>query len=215
MADYKERIKKTIKTYEEIADDYFKALNDINIIKYHADFFREHLKGNKILDVGCGPGRDARYFSEQGLEVTGIDLTANFIKLATANSPKANFKQMDMRNLDFEGESFDGIWSCASFLHIPKNQAKKTLLGFWRVLKPRGLVFVSVKMREGEEMVGEKHYQGGKKFFAYYTKAELADLFTNCGFDILLANTEHKKHNWVNVFARKGGNLKKILKKLR
>jgi ubiquinone/menaquinone biosynthesis C-methylase UbiE len=204
MPKKEDQIAKTIQTYEEIADDYCQVLNDINIIKNHADYFLENIPGKKLLDVGCGPGRDAKYFSEHGMEVVGIDLTANFIKLAIVNVPKAIFKQMDMRKLDFANESFDGIWSCASFLHIPKKEAKDTLLNLNRVLKPGGLIFVSVKHGMGEKMVGEKHYQGGEKFFAFYTQQELVDLFTSCGFDIQQANTEHKGHDWVNVFAKKG-----------
>ncbi|MBI2598308.1 MAG: class I SAM-dependent methyltransferase, partial [Candidatus Diapherotrites archaeon] len=64
----------------------------------------------KILDIGCGPGRDAKYFSEQGLDVTGIDLTSNFVKMASKNVPNATFKHMDMRSLDFPEDTFDGIW---------------------------------------------------------------------------------------------------------
>ena len=56
-------VAKTIKTYEELAEDYYKTHFDINEIKNIADFFIQNLKGQKILDIGCGPGRDAKYFS--------------------------------------------------------------------------------------------------------------------------------------------------------
>lgn len=85
------RVAKTIKTYEELAEDYYKTHFDINKIKTISDFFIQNLKGKKILDIGCGPGRDAKYFSEQGLEVTGIDLTSNFVKMASKNVPNAKF----------------------------------------------------------------------------------------------------------------------------
>src|SRR3989339_2094278 len=96
----KSAVARTIQTYEQTAANYHKTHFDINEIKDIADFFIQNLKGQKILDIGCGPGRDAKYFLEHGLDVTGIDLTSNFVKLATQNVPSASFKQMDMRNLD-------------------------------------------------------------------------------------------------------------------
>ena len=75
-------VKNTIETYDKIAEEYAKTWGDINLIKKYADLFLRFLKGRKILDVGCGPGRDSEYFSERGLEVTGIDLSRNFLKIA-------------------------------------------------------------------------------------------------------------------------------------
>jgi len=123
-------VEKTIKTYEVLVDDYYKAHFDINTIKHHADFLIRSLKGPRVLDIGSGPGRDAKYFLENGLEVIGVDLTSNFVKLASKNAPGAKFLQMDMRSLNFPEKSFDGIWLCGSFYHIPKKDAEKTLLGF-------------------------------------------------------------------------------------
>ena len=100
MIDKNNVVAKTIKTYEELAEDYYKTHFDINEIKNIADFFIQNLKGQKILDIGCGPGRDAKYFSEHDLEVTGIDLTSNFVRMASQNVQNAKFMQMDMRNLE-------------------------------------------------------------------------------------------------------------------
>lgn len=117
-------VAKTIQTYEETAEGYYKTHFDINEIKNITDFFIQNLKGAKILDIGCGPGRDAKYFYEHDLKVIGIDLTSNFVKMASKNVPNAKFIQMDMRKLDFPENTFDGIWACASFPHIPKKEAK-------------------------------------------------------------------------------------------
>ena len=61
-------VAKTIQTYEETAEDYYKTHFDINEIKNIADFFIQNLNGQKILDIGCGPGRDAKYFLRLLLE---------------------------------------------------------------------------------------------------------------------------------------------------
>ena len=197
-------VAKTIQTYEELAEDYYNSHFDINEIKDIADLFIQHLKGQKILDIGCGPGRDAKYFSEQGLDVTGIDLTSNFVKMASKNVPNATFKHMDMRNLDFPENTFDGIWGCASFLHVPKKDAKNTLLGFKKILKPSGLIYLSVKQGDDEKFVEKGEYKGRTKFFAFYSETEFKNLFEVCDFNIVKVTKDDKKGNlWLNVFATK------------
>jgi len=203
MADKNNVVAKTIKTYEELAEDYYKTHFDINEIKNIADFFIQNLKGQKILDIGCGPGRDAKYFSEHNLEVTGIDLTSNFVKMASQNVPNAKFMQMDMRNLDFPENTFDGIWACASFLHVPKEDAKNTLLGFRKILKPAGLIYISVKQGNEEKFVEKDEYKGRTKFFAFYTQDEFKNLIEPCNFKILKVLIDEKKDTWINVFATK------------
>jgi ubiquinone/menaquinone biosynthesis C-methylase UbiE len=203
MTDKNSAVAKTIQTYEEFAEDYYNTHFDINEIKNIADFFIQNLKGQKILDVGCGPGRDAKYFSEHGLDVIGIDLTSNFVKMASKNVPNAKFIQMDMRNLNFSENSFDGIWACASFLHIPKNEAKNTLLGFERVLKPNGFLYISVKQGTEEKFVKKEEYRGKIKFFAFYTEEEFKNLIKSCNFKILKVIIDKKKDTWINVFAIK------------
>jgi ubiquinone/menaquinone biosynthesis C-methylase UbiE len=196
-------VAKTIKTYEELAEDYYKTHFDINEIKNIADFFIQNLKGQKILDIGCGHGRDAKYFSEHGLEVTGIDLTSNFVKMASQNVPNAKFIQRDMRNLNFPENTFDGIWACASFLHVPKKDAKNTLLGFRKILKPAGLIYLSVKQGNEEKFVEKDEYKGRTKFFAFYTEDEFKNLIESCSFKILKVLIDKKKDTWINIFATK------------
>jgi ubiquinone/menaquinone biosynthesis C-methylase UbiE len=203
MTDKNNAVTKTIQTYEELAEEYYRTHFDINEIKNIAEFFIQNLKGKKILDVGCGPGRDAKYFSEHNLEVTGIDLASNFVKMASQNVPNAKFIQMDMRNLDFPENSFDSIWACASFLHIPKSEAKNTLLGFRRVLKPNGLLYISVKQGAEEKFVEKEEYRGKTKFFAFYTEDEFKNLIESCNFKILKIIIDKKKDTWINVFATK------------
>lgn len=194
---------KTIKTYEKIADDYYKDHFDINDIKSIADFFIKRLKGQKILDIGCGPGRDAKYFSEHNLQVTGIDLTSNFLKIASLNAPNAKFIQMDMRNLDFSENSFDGIWASASFLHVPKKDAKNTLLGFKKVLKPMGIIYLSVKQGDGEKFIQKDSYKENEKFFVFYTEKEFRLLVKSCNFKLIKVLINKHKDTWINIFARK------------
>jgi len=202
MAD-KDVVTKTIQAYEETAEDYYKTHFDINEIKDIADFFIKNLNGQKILDIGCGPGRDAKYFSEHGLDVTGIDLASNFLKMASNHVPTAKFTQMDMRELDFPENSFDGIWVCASFLHVPKRDAKNTLLKFRRVLRTGGLIFITVKAGTGEKFIQTEKHKDQTKFFVFYGVNEFKNLIESCNFKILKIIIDKKKDTWINVFATK------------
>ena len=200
----KDVVAKTIQTYEKLAEEYYRTHFDIYEIKPLADYFISNLTGLEVLDVGCGPGRDSKYFSEHGLTVTGIDLTDKFIHMASQNVPAAKFILMDMRQLDFPADSFAGIWACASFLHLPKKDAPATLLGFKNVLKTGGLLYFSVKQGEGEKFVAKEEYRGQTKFFAFYTLLELQKLFAATGLEIIQTSQDVKKNNtWINIFARK------------
>ena len=102
--------------------------------------------------------------------------------MASQNVPNAKFIKMDMRNLIFPESTFEGIWACASFLHVPKIDAEKTLFEFRRVLKPNGLLYLSVKTGESERLVKKEEYLRGANFFAFYTKEELRGLIKSCKF---------------------------------
>ncbi|HLD31771.1 MAG TPA: class I SAM-dependent methyltransferase [Patescibacteria group bacterium] len=207
----KSAVARTIQTYEQTAANYHKTHFDINEIKDIADFFIQNLKGQKILDIGCGPGRDVKYFAEQNLKVIGIDLTANFVKIASQNVSNAKFIQTDMRKLDFQDSSFDGIWACASFFHIPKKDAKNALLGFRRVLKSSGLMFISIKAGTGEGSIQKEEDGGRTKFYALYTEDEFKNLIESCDFKILNMIIKKEKdidnvqieNTWINIFATK------------
>jgi SAM-dependent methyltransferase len=111
--------------------------------------------GMRLLDVGCGVGGPARYFAaEQGCEVTGIDLTADFVALATALaarvglSDKVTYRHASALDMKFDAGSFDGAY----MIHVGMNIEDKAALfaEVKRVLKPGGFFAVYEVMRAGE-----------------------------------------------------------------
>lgn len=196
-------VKKTIETYEQTADLYDSLYPYVN--RENIDFFIDKINGDKILDIGCGSGRDAEYFVNKGLDVIGIDLSNRFIEISKAKVPNAQFIKMDMRNINFPVNSFDGIWSIASLLHIPKLEIKDTIIKFREVLKTNGIVYISVKLGEGERFVKKDRYKGLEKFFAFYTESEISDLLKDYGFEIIKLSLYKvpKQDTWIDVFAIK------------
>jgi len=197
-----DKVKTTIQTYDAIAEEFYKNHFDINSVKNLADDFIKELKGKNILDIGCGPGRDAKYFSDNGFNVVGIDLSDGLLKIAR-QLPNIKFLKMDMRKLSFKENIFDGIWACASFLHVPKTEAKHTLIGFKKVLKPGGVIFICVQEGKEEKFVSQTEHKGAKKFFAFYSENELRNLIEECDLKILKTVIQKKKDTWINIFAKK------------
>jgi ubiquinone/menaquinone biosynthesis C-methylase UbiE len=153
--------------------------------KEEADKFLSMLeKGASILDIGCGPGRDAKIFSEKSFKVTGIDLSEKMIEAARKRS-KADFIVMDLMKLDFPDSSFDAAWACAAYLHVPKRDIVKALRETWRVLKNGGILCTTVKLGKGELLQEDGRYGNVKKFYSYFTKEEFEEALIKAGFEIL------------------------------
>ena len=197
------RITKTISEYNRIAEGYTKENNSEEIVSSMApllDKFIEYIEeGKDILDVGCGHGRDSKYFSENEFNVTAVDLSEELLSIAKKISPKANFMLMDMRNLSFQDNSFDGLWACASFLHVPKEFAKGTLSGFYNALKPEGLLFLCVKEGEYEGFMKSNSYGGCERYFSNYTLDELENLLSSSGFEMIELVIDDK---FINTYSR-------------
>ena len=198
-----EKIKKTIETYEKTAQYYTDTHQGIWNVLELTEYFLSKISWDKIIDIWCGPAYVSQCFSEKWYEVTGIDLTKKFLEIAKINAPKAQFYQMDMRYLTFPPESFDAIWACASFLHIPKKEANVTLLGFNKVLKQWGLMLIAVKSWSGERMVTKDHYKNQEKFFAFWEQKELEQTIETTWFKVIHTMIDKKAENWINVFAIK------------
>ncbi|MCX6824348.1 MAG: class I SAM-dependent methyltransferase [candidate division SR1 bacterium] len=204
MGDIKDPVQVTIAGYSDTVKSYKAGRSDLSRDEENRKYFLEYLKGKKILDIGCAHGRDVAEFCKNGMEVTGIDLTPEFVIMAKESCPNATIQLMDMRDLKFGDKTFDGIWACASFLHIPKKETKKTLKGFHRVLKTGGLLFIAVIEGTGEGYDRRAKYNNAERFFSYRQKDGLEKKLRDNGFSIqknFLNNPSGSGSTWVNIFA--------------
>lgn len=189
--------KTTIDVYNKLGRKY---LNDsLKVVPPERDLFTSLLpKGAHILDVGCGGGRDAKFFIKKGFKVTGIDMSSVLINIAKKEVPKANFKVKDILKLDFPVNSFDAIWGEAVILHLKRKDVSKAIKNLYKVLKPGGFLYLSVKKGKGEAYVKEKLSGGHERFYTYFTKKELVDLCKKQGLKVT-----HSKI-WSDLYKRKG-----------
>ncbi|MAH42546.1 hypothetical protein CL614_02370 [archaeon] len=171
--NYKEH---TIISYDKHAElfvDKFKGLLDI-VRRDEFPKFIDLIPGKKILDLGSGGGDHAQYFSTKGLDVTCIDLSSKMIDLCKAKGLKSFV--MDIEDLKFKNESFDGIWAVTSLLHVEKHNLPRVIVKLHDILRNNGILYVCVKEGTGEKIIPDKKDKTGR-FFTFFSKDELLELF--------------------------------------
>ncbi|WP_319372099.1 class I SAM-dependent methyltransferase [uncultured Ilyobacter sp.] len=137
----------TINYYNENAQIFFETTVNADMKGIYREFEKNLSKNVSILDLGCWSGRDSRYFLDQGYKVTSTDISDELIKKANEHLG-INVLKLDMKKMDFQNE-FDGIWACASILHIPRNEILKVLDNCYSALKKTGF-YIQVLNTETE-----------------------------------------------------------------
>lgn len=152
----------TIAFYNDHASEYSASTSSVEMQDIQERFQRWLSPHARILDAGCGSGRDTKAFLKAGYEVTAIDASAALARLASAYTglpcQVLRFQDMTFSNC------FDGIWACASLLHVPKIEMPDVLSRICRALKPGGILYLSLKQGEGERVAGDG------RLFNYYTQ---------------------------------------------
>ena len=159
--------------------------------------------GGRVLDLGCGSGWAARRLRASGLRAVGLDRSAGRLARARAGDRPTPLVLGDMRALPIALGSVDGVWACASLLHLPKADLPSALTAIHAVLRPSGALYLSLKAGAGEawSMRG-----GAPRFFAYYADAELDRLLDAARFQVVdgwtdPAPPEDPTHPWLNRLA--------------
>lgn len=184
-------VQQTVQTYDKIAPDYCKKTRQPKFLDWEETYIKKLMsyiaKPNPfIIDVGCADGRHSIIIDRNGGRATGVDLSKSMLREAKTLYPGGDFREADMRHLTFEDEFFDGIWSSGSIYHVTKSDVIKVINEFKRVLKTEGVIALSFKLGQGEGLeANPKSYSGSPRYFAYYTKDEMKDLFSSFGFEEL------------------------------
>lgn len=197
----------TIRTYDAVAAEYAQTWFDLPVDDLLCRLVERLPPGAAVLDAGCGPARDTLWLAQQGFRAVGIDLSWGMLRQGqmrlAAQGVVAPLIQADMACLPFCTASFQGVWACASLLHIPKAQAGQVLGEFARVVRP-GYLYLSVKRGHGEGWVADQ--AGRRRFFAHYRPGELERLVERSGFEVLEswenADRLGRRQRWLNVLAR-------------
>jgi superfamily II DNA or RNA helicase/SAM-dependent methyltransferase/SOS-response transcriptional repressor LexA len=191
--------------YNNNARVFFDATVAVDMSELRQRFLAEVGKSGHILDAGCGSGRDANYFRESGYAVSAFDSSPELARLATEyielKVDVRTFQELESR------AEFDGIWACASLLHVPGSDMEETWKRLWRALKPGGVIYASYKQGEGEREVDGRHFTDASEA----RLSQWVDALPNANV-LALWPTEDQRPDrsdqWLNILVRKEvGNL--------
>ena len=143
-----ERRASTLAFYDREADAYASATMALDVSDRVARFARELPSGGRVLDAGCGSGRDLVALRAAGFDAVGLDLSPRLACIARVNSGSP-VEVGDLRSPPFDDASFEGIWAMASLLHLERHEVTGALAGLRRLLVPGGVLFASVKRGSG------------------------------------------------------------------
>lgn len=163
--------------------------------------FTSYLRENaRILDAGCGSGRDSKAFLNAGYDVVSFDASIEMCKRASELTGR-EVKNMRFEDMSFANE-FDGIWASATLLHVPMTELPHIMHKMYTALKDDGVMYASFKYGDGTKMRGERK-------FSDFNEKSVVPLFENAGFRILTSEVGHdnrpgrEDEKWIQVIASK------------
>jgi 2-polyprenyl-3-methyl-5-hydroxy-6-metoxy-1,4-benzoquinol methylase len=162
--------------------------------------FLQYLKPKaKILDAGCGPGRDLSFFHQEGYEVLGFDPAEEMVRYVKQQLHLPAL-QTSFQDLEYT-KGFDGIWAAASLLHVPTEDLPDVFRRLWIALKPQGILFLSFKEGTGSRKEGERTFYDmtAETLLPYLTGFEILDQW----IQVPLEKTSIQPCLWLDTVVRK------------
>lgn len=169
---------------EYYATEYFHELGRKPFDRELLDEFADSVRGKGVVcELGCGPGQVARYLKDRGVDVRGVDLSAEMVKVARGLNPDLSFSRGDMLALDFEDGSIAAMVLFYSIIHLNREDVTRAFRELRRVLIPGGTLFISFHNGEGELHRDEWFGQTVSIDFRLFQPAEMAGYLERAGFE--------------------------------
>lgn len=191
----------SIDFYNKNAESFFSQTVEADMSMLYEKFLdRLPAKKGKILDLGCGSGRDSKFFKDMGFEIVAMDLSEELGKKASEYIGQEVIVK-DMRELDFEDE-FIGVWACASILHLPIEDIGIVLEKIFKSLKNGGVFYSSFKYGERDYTKDGREFTcfTEERFFKYFPqyRDRVVEIFQTS--DVRAGREDEK---WFNIFFEK------------
>ena len=191
----------TLDYYNQKASEFYNNTVKVNFSKIQQDFCKYIATGGKILDLGCGSGRDSKAFLDAGYDVTAIDGSSELCKIAS------QFIGKDVECTTFQDYQtdtiFDGIWACATLLHLNKEDIVKVMNKLSKNLKQDGCFYASFKY-------GDFSGIRNGRFFQNMTETSFKELLKNMPYYELISfaitsdvRSGREDEKWLNAFLRR------------
>ena len=145
-----------------------------------------------LLEIGCGSGRDAAFMLSHGYEVTAVDGSREMIESAMKHHPELADRLLEVRlpaglNSAFTPDSYDGIFSIATLMHLPEDDIWATLTAIATMLRPNGRFFFSVSIARDD--VDEFGFDKKGRRFTPLTQEHWLQLCQHCGLREVMTKT--------------------------
>lgn len=181
----------TIDYYNKNAKSYFDKTVDAKMAEQY-NIFLKHVKPNgRILDFGCGSGRDSLAFKNMGFEVYAIDGSEELCKLAR------QYTGLDVKCMDFfdlnDKEFYDGIWACSSILHVQRTRYLELLRKMRDAIRIEGSMYISFADGYNEEV-----YKEDGRYFNDFNENSFIDLANKANLEVIeniKSNSNVQAHN--------------------
>ncbi|MCG5526344.1 DUF3427 domain-containing protein [Ectothiorhodospira haloalkaliphila] len=186
--------------YNQHAGQFIADTLHVDMEPLYQCFLRHLLAGARVLDAGCGAGRDALAFQQRGYQVSAFDasqaLADHASRLLGQTVPVQRFDEVD------EVERYDGIWACASLLHVPTAEMPSNFQALWQALKPGGVLYCSFKRGTGERDRNGRHFTDANEDQIRVWTRELPGL---AGLECWLTEDQRpdREEQWLNCLLHK------------
>ena len=164
-----------IEYYNDNAESFFKNTVDADMSLWRDKFESYVIDGGRVLDAGCGSGRDSKAFMQHGFSVVAFDASREMCKAASELIGQEVW-QMRFQEIAFDAE-FDGIWACASLLHVLYAELPDVMQKLYKALKAKGAIYVSFKYGDGTMIKGERT-------FSNFSENTVEKLINEAGFEV-------------------------------
>ena len=191
----------TLQYYENHAMEFSSGTIVADMSNARSRFLNLLQLGTYILDLGCGSGRDARAFLKAGYRVDAVDGSSELCRIASEYTG-IPVRQMLFQELD-SVETYDGIWACASILHLPKEELIVAFHRIQRALKPGGILYTSFKYGTYEGLRNERYFtdfteETLQEFWERIPELSIEEIWLTQ--DVRLGREEER---WINLLARR------------
>ena len=188
--------------YDKNAVSFANGTADIEFSEMQDQFLSELKDGASILDFGCGSGRDTKKFLDTGFRVEAADGSEEICALATAYTG-IPVKKMLFSELD-AADRYDGIWACASILHLPRAELAEVIKKTEKALKHGSVLYASFKYGDHEGMRNGRYFTDFTEaslpvFWEAFPKMKIFDCWISRD-----VREDRKEGQWINLMARRG-----------
>ena len=193
--------KETLDFYDQNAEEFASGTMAADMSETRSRFTAHIPPKGIILDFGCGSGRDTKAFLDSGFRVEAVDGSEELCALASAYTG-ITVRKMLFNELDSQ-DRYDGIWACASILHLPRTELAEVIRKLEKALKYGGVLYTSFKYGEYEGMRNGRYFtdfteESLQAFWHSVTDLQIFDIW--CTQDV---RSDRKERQWINLLARR------------